>query len=292
MKRIILILPILLLWVACSNSEEKTDAYGYFEVDRTLVSAEASGQIKSLQLEEGQWLKAGESVGQIDSMPLHFKRQQLEIQEDVLKSNFNSIEREMDVIQQQQANVMKDFKRVEKLLKKGAATPKQKDDVEGRLKVLEKQLEAVATKRQSLNNQIKQVQNQLDEINYGIGKTSLINPVEGIVMSKMARLGEMANPGRPLYSIGNAKKINLKAYITGEQLPNIKLGSKAQVITDDGNGGLKTWPAVVSWIAENAEFTPKTIHTRKERVNLVYAIKLQVENDGSLKAGMPGEVKF
>ena len=292
MKRIILILPILLLWVACSNSEEQTDAYGYFEVDRTLVSAEASGQIESLQLEEGQWLKAGESVGQIDSMPLHFKRQQLEIQEDVLKSNFNSIEREMDVIQQQHTNVMKDFNRVEKLLIKGAATPKQKDDVEGRLKVLEKQLEAVASKKQSLNNQIKQVQNQLDEINYGISKTSLINPVEGIVMSKMARLGEMANPGRPLYSIGNTKKINLKAYITGEQLPNIKLGSKAQVITDDGNGGLKTWPAEVSWIAENAEFTPKTIHTRKERVNLVYAIKLQVENDGSLKAGMPGEVKF
>jgi HlyD family secretion protein len=287
----LILLSLVFIW-ACSGEEKLADAYGYFEADRTTISAEASGQIQMFSIEEGMHVIAGQVIGQIDSMPLHYKRMQLESQRSTLKANFAQIQSQMDVVEQQYTNLKKDVQRIESLVKKGAATPKQLDDIKGQFKVLKKQEKSIATQKSALQNQIKQVDSRLDELKYSLQKTTLVNPTDGKVISRLAMQGEIANPGRPLYTVANLSKINLKAYITGNYLPLVKIGDEAKILTDDGKGGLKEWPAQVIWIAEEAEFTPKTIHTREERVNLVYAIKLAVENDGSLKIGMPGEVIF
>jgi HlyD family secretion protein len=287
----LILLSLVFIW-ACSGEEKLADAYGYFEADRTTISAEASGQIQMFSIEEGMHVSAGQVIGQIDSMPLHYKRMQLESQRSTLKANFAQIQSQMDVVEQQYTNLKKDVQRIESLVKKGAATPKQLDDIKGQFKVLKKQEKSIATQKSALQNQIKQVDSRLDELKYSLQKTTLVNPTDGKVISRLAMQGEIANPGRPLYTVANLSKINLKAYITGNYLPLVKIGDEAKILSDDGKGGLREWPAQVIWIAEEAEFTPKTIHTREERVNLVYAIKLAVENDGSLKIGMPGEVIF
>jgi HlyD family secretion protein len=287
----LILLSLVFIW-ACSGEEKLADAYGYFEADRTTISAEASGQIQMFSIEEGMHVIAGQVIGQIDSMPLHYKRMQLESQRSTLKANFAQIQSQMDVVEQQYTNLKKDVQRIESLVKKGAATPKQLDDIKGQFKVLKKQEKSIATQKSALQNQIKQVDSRLDELKYSLQKTTLVNPTDGKVISRLAMQGEIANPGRPLYTVANLSKINLKAYITGNYLPLVKIGDEAKILSDDGKGGLREWPAQVIWIAEEAEFTPKTIHTREERVNLVYAIKLAVENDGSLKIGMPGEVIF
>jgi HlyD family secretion protein len=292
MNKFAFILLTAALLTSCSGKEEMSDAYGNFEVDKTMISAEVAGKLLKFDIEEGDILKAGTVIGQIDTMQLHYKKEQLQANLASLQSGFADIDAQMAVASQHLDNLLVNQKRIHKMFTAGAATQKQMDDIDGQVLLARKQLDAVNTGRQTLSNKIKAVRNQLNELNYTIAKSTVINPVDGTVLTKLTMENEVVAPGKPLYAIGNLSKIKLKVYVDGNMLPKVKLGNKATVLVDDGNGGLRKLSGKIIWISSTAEFTPKTIQTREERVNLVYAVKILVDNDGSLKIGMPGEVNF
>ena len=292
MKRIYIIIALTLFITACSGTEETSDAYGNFEVDKTVISAEAQGKLLSFNLEEGDLLEAGNVVGQIDTLNLYYKKKQLVAQLASLQSNFANIDAQMAVVNQQKENLITNQKRVHHLFKSKAATQQQIDDIDGRVVVAEKQAEAINTQKNSLQNKIDVVDNQIKAIDYALEKSTIVNPVNGRVLTKLTMVNEVVAPGKPLYTIADMSNIKLKVYVSGSTLSKVKLGHEAVVLVDGENGNLKEYKGKVVWISNSAEFTPKTIQTREDRVNLVYAVKIAVDNDGSLKIGMPGEARF
>lgn len=286
-----IILGLSFLMFSCGNQAQKSDAYGNFESDKVTVSAEGNGKILSFNVEEGDLLKKGQEIGLIDTLDLYYKKEQLQAQRSSLKANFQQIDAQVEVQKQQLENIEISKKRVEKLFAKGAATQKQVDDVSGQYDVVNKQITATETQRNALQQQINSIGKQIEQIELAISKCHIISPVDGTVLSKLSMQGEMAGIGKPLFTMADLTSLNLKAYISEDQLSTIKIGQKVSAIIDTPEG-LKTMPGTLIWVSESAEFTPKTIQTRDERVNLVYAIKVKVVNDGSLKIGMPGEVDF
>lgn len=286
-----IILGLSFLMFSCGNQQQKSDAYGNFESDKVTVSAEGNGKILSFNVEEGDLLKKGQEIGLIDTLDLYYKKEQLQAQRSSLQANFQQIDAQVEVQKQQLENIEISKKRVEKLFAKGAATQKQVDDVSGQYDVVNKQITATETQRNALQQQINSIGKQIEQIELAISKCHIISPVDGTVLSKLSMQGEMAGIGKPLFTMADLTSLNLKAYISEDQLSTIKIGQKVSAIIDTPEG-LKTMPGTLIWVSESAEFTPKTIQTRDERVNLVYAIKVKVVNDGSLKIGMPGEVDF
>lgn len=289
-------LSLVLGFSSCKNSDSDYDASGTFETDEVIVSAEAMGKITRFDVQEGQTLVAGQIVGTIDSTQLYLKKLQLEASQKALENSRPDIKKQIAVIEQQISTAKTEKRRVENLLKANAANTKQLDDINAQIAVLEKQLSATKTSLESAsegvtnnNNsieiQIKQIQDQLD-------KCKITSPVSGVVLLKYAEMGELAAAGKAMFKIGNLDQLTLRAYITEDQLSKIKLGQKVKVFTDYGKDGSKTFEGTVNWISDKAEFTPKTIQTRDERANLVYAVKILVKNDGYLKIGMYGDVKF
>jgi HlyD family secretion protein len=292
MKRILVILLSAALLQGCNNSQDVSDAYGNFEADKTLISAEVTGRILQLNIEEGDLLSAGQIVGQIDSLDLHLKKQQMEAQILALKANFEQINAQLEVQQQQLENIEIAKERTENLKKEGAATQKQVDDVQGQYELAKKQLIAINSQRHALTQQINALREQKKQIELNLQKSTLSNPVDGSVLNKYAMTGEMAMVGRALYAVADLSSLKLKAYISGQQLSQIKLGQQVKVLIDAPGGKLESLIGSIVWVSETAEFTPRTIQTREDRVNLVYAFKVKVQNDGRLKIGMPGEVVF
>ncbi len=286
------ILMVLITLVSCNTNQEKADAYGNFEATEVIVSAEANGQILSLSVEEGQSLNAAEVVGLIDTTMLSLNRKLLITQKATVSSQFVNLNAEIDVSKQQLTNTKINEERVRNLYKEGAATKKQLDDVEGAVKLVKKQIAALMTKQQNINDQIEAVDVQIMQIEESLRKCRIVNPVKGTVLVKYSEPGEMAAMGKPLYKIADLKQMKLKAYVTGAQLPNISIGQKVEVIFDKNQKENQKVEGVVSWVSQSAEFTPKTIQTKQERVNLVYAVKISVVNSGAIKIGMPGEVNF
>ena len=292
MKRILVILLSAALLQGCNNSQDVSDAYGNFEADKTLISAEVTGRILQLNIEEGDLLSAGQIVGQIDSLDLHLQKQQMEAQILALKANFEQINAQLEVQQQQLENIEIAKERTENLKKEGAATQKQVDDVQGQYELAKKQLIAINSQRYALTQQINALREQKKQIELNLQKSTLSNPVDGSVLNKYAMTGEMAMVGRALYAVADLSSLKLKAYISGQQLSQIKLGQQVKVLIDAPGGKLESLIGSIVWVSETAEFTPRTIQTREDRVNLVYAFKVKVQNDGRLKIGMPGEVVF
>ncbi|MCK9452420.1 MAG: efflux RND transporter periplasmic adaptor subunit [Bacteroidales bacterium] len=292
MKRILVIILSAALLQGCNNSQGVSDAYGNFEADKTLISAEVTGRILQFNLEEGDLLSAGQIVGQIDSLDLHLKKEQMEAQILALKANFDQINAQLEVQQQQLENIEISRLRTENLKKEGAATQKQMDDVQGQYELAKKQLIAINSQGNALTQQINALREQKKQIELNLQKSTLSNPVDGSVLNKYAMTGEMAMAGRALYAIADLSSLKLKAYISGQQLSQIKLGQQVKVLIDAPGGKLESLSGSIVWISETAEFTPKTIQTREDRINLVYAFKVKVPNDGRLKIGMPGEVVF
>ena len=286
-----IVLGLSFLMFSCGSQEQKSDAYGNFESDKVTVSAEANGKILSFNLEDGDVLKKGQVIGLIDTLDLYYKMEQLQAQKSSLQANFQQIDAQVEVQKQQLENIAISKKRVEKLFAKGAATQTQVDDVSGQYDITKKQITATQSQRNSLQQQINSIGKQIEQIQLAITKCVIISPVDGTVLSKLSMQGEMAGIGKPLFTMADLTSLNLKAYISESQLSSIKIGQKATAKIDTPEG-LKTMQGTLIWISESAEFTPKTIQTRDERVNLVYAIKVKVVNDGSLKIGMPGEVDF
>ncbi len=289
-KRIIFILAVVL--ASCSGSENLSDAYGNFESDDVIVSAEANGKILILNIQEGQKLNKGEVVGFIDSTDLILKKQQLLAQKRAVASKIENIKAQIEVQEQQKKNLLVDKARVEKMLKDGAATQKQLDDINGRIDLVNAQISSINTQNVSVKSEMEVIKTQIAQVEEGIKKCKIINPLNGTVLEKYAEQGEITAFGKPVYKIANLDFLFLKVYVSGDQLPHIKIGQQAEVLIDDTKKENRKLTGVVSWISANAEFTPKIIQTKEERVNMVYAVKIRVKNDGSLKIGMPGEANF
>ncbi|HPE56226.1 MAG TPA: HlyD family efflux transporter periplasmic adaptor subunit [Bacteroidales bacterium] len=287
---ILIILAVVLS--ACSSNEDRSDAYGNFEVDDVIISAEANGKLMMLNIQEGQRLNNGKLVAVIDTTDLVLKRKQLKAQKTASASKLTNINSQIDVQEQQKANLTVDKNRVEKMLKDGAATQKQLDDINGNLDLIDKQISSIKTQKSAILAELDAIDAQVDQVNASIEKCQIINPITGVVLDKYAEPGEITAFGKPIYKIANTDEMYLRVYVSGAQLPNIKLGQEVQVLIDKDTETDQSLPGQVSWISETAEFTPKIIQTKEERVNLVYAVKIKVSNDGRLKIGMPGEVNF
>jgi HlyD family secretion protein len=281
-----------LLMTACNNSGEISDAYGNFEADDVIVSAEVGGKLLNFKIEEGQTIKKDEIVAMTDTLQLYLQKKQMESQIVSITSRKVSIQTQIAVIQQQKANLERDKNRITNMLKDGAATQKQMDDVTGSIDVLEKQEANVKSQLVSLNSEAEVVVTQMAQIEDKLNRCKTVAPISGTVLETYKKEGEMVGQGQSLFKLADLTSLNLRVYVSGDQLPHVKIGQKVTVVIDDTKKTNSSLEGTVSWISSEAEFTPKIIQTKKERVKLVYAVKVKVPNDGTLKIGMPGEIRF
>jgi HlyD family secretion protein len=304
-----LLIPVLGSMLACRD-KFTSDASGVFEAEEIIVSAEQTGKLLQLRLHEGDTLSKNAVIGQIDVSNDLLHKAQIEASIRALSDKTSDagqqvllINRQLEVQQAQLNQQLREKQRLENLIRDKAAPQKQLDDIIAAIDQTQRQIAAtnqqinlyvsntntqnkgVLSEKMPLEKSAEQVQNQID-------KGKIINPVAGTVLSKYAYEGEMTAAGKALYKIADIDTLTLRVYVSGKQLPQLKLGQRVSVLVDDGNGGYRTYNGNLFWIAAKAEFTPKTIQTKDERANLVYAVKIGVPNDGLLKIGMYGEVKF
>lgn len=281
---------------SCGKSNEDYDASGTFESTEVIVSAEGTGKILSFDIQEGQILTANQVVGTIDSTQLYLRKKQMQATQKSLLVRRPDVQKQIAALEQQISTAKTERKRVENLLKANASTQKQLDDMNAQVAVLEKQLvaqkttltttnEGISEDNEALKLQIAQLEDQLQ-------KCQITSPINGTVLVKYAEMGEVAAPGKALFKIADTENMILRVYVTNDQLSQIKIGQKVKLFADSGKDDMKEYSGNVAWISSKAEFTPKTIQTRDERANLVYAVKVNVKNDGLLKIGMYGNVKF
>jgi HlyD family secretion protein len=295
MKLSIITLTTAFFLAACAQDENLYDATGTFEAVETIISAEATGTIQALNIREGQVLKRGAQVGYVDSTQLYLKRKQLQAQIRSVLSRQPNISAQMAALLEELQQAEREQKRVANLLNSDAATQKQLDDATTQVNIVKRKLAAqessLGITTSSLREETLPLQVQIEQTNDLLDKCRIINAVDGTVLSKYAEAFETTSPGKPLYKIADLSTLVLRAYITGNQFSQIKLNQMVTVLVDAADG-YKEYPGTVQWISDKAEFTPKTIQTRDERANLVYAVKIGVKNDGLLKVGMYGEVKL
>ena len=293
MKYLLIIISLSIVLISgCSNEKQKSDAYGNFEAVETVVSSESSGKLYELNVEEGQIIEANKIVGYIDTSQLYLKKLQLSQQKNTTRTKFKNVSAQISVLQEQKRVAIREKERIERLLKDNAATGKQLDDINGSIDVINKQISSIDIQNSTTNEELKGYDVQIKQVMDQLEKCDITNPVKGTVIMKFAEQGEIVNFGKPLYKIADISVMELRVYVSGTQLPEIKIGQKVKVLIDDGKSNFKTLEGEISWISSKAEFTPKIIQTKEERVNLVYAVKVRVNNDGSLKIGMPGEIMF
>jgi HlyD family secretion protein len=296
MKYVTIVLLILSAW-SCKEQEKRADAYGNFEARPIMVSAEAQGKLLFLHASEGQTLRAGTLIGLIDTTPLHLQKRLIDAQIGTLPQKMKSALSEIEVLKSQKANLEREKARTERLVAEKAATTQQLDNILGEIKVLDEKMASIQAQTQITNRSIlaekQPLLAQREIINDQIRRSYLYSPATATVLSKLVEPSEMVSPGIPLLRIANLDTIRLKFYVSGTQLQSLKLGQEIVVLVDDGAAALREVPGQINAIAEQAEFTPKTIQTKEDRVNLVYAVEAKVPNaDGRLKIGMPAEIKF
>jgi len=250
------------------------------------------GKMLSLKVEEGTKIDSGITVGFIDTANTWLKLKQLQAQKSAIQSKVQNVISQINVQEQQKTNLNSEKKRIEKLLKDKAVPEKQLDDINNAIALIDKQIELIKTQNQAVFSELDGMDYQIKQIQDQIRRSYLINPIKGTVLEKYVEQSEMVVPGKAIYKIANLDEIILRAYVSEKQLANAKINQTASVFFDDGKGELKEVNGTISWISSQSEFTPKIIQTRDERQNLVYAIKIKVKNDGSIKIGMPGEMKF
>jgi len=296
MKKTVFAALVALSLISCGVKEQPFDASGTFEAEETIVSAEVTGVIKTLNLEEGKDLKAGEMVGAIDSTQLYLKKKQLEAQIAAVLGKKPDVSTQVAAHREQLKQAVREQQRISSLLTADAATAKQLDDGNAQVAIIKKQIaaeeSALGITSASLNKETVPLNLQIEQVNDQLAKCRIVNETMGTVLVKYAEVNEMAIAGKPLYKISDLSTMILRAYITDTQLSSVKLGQKVEVLVDDVGEKYKSYEGVVEWISDKAEFTPKTIQTKDERTNLVYAVKIRVKNDGYLRIGMYGEIKF
>ena len=299
-----------LLIISCNRSENAFDASGTFEADETIVSSEMPGKILSFNVEEGMQIPKDSIVGSVDATNIDLQQQQVEASINALSEKTANVNPQVELLQNQLAvqqsqldNLVHERTRIENLLKSDAATPKQLDDINSQIDVVKKSMAVtqqqinvkkndIATQNRSILSEAEPLRKRVAQLEDQQQRANIVNPVSGTVITKYAEAGEITSSGKALYKIADLSELNLRAYITGVQLPTIKLGQQVKVMIDQGEKKYKEYTGNIIWISDKAEFTPKTIQTKEERANLVYAIKVKVKNDGYLKIGMYGEVKL
>lgn len=288
MKKIGILLTAI-IFISCNKNNEKADAYGNFEATEITVSSESNGKIEFLNVEEGAQLKKGSLVGLIDTLQLHYNREQLKASIETVQSKSTSVLSQINVLNEQLKTAKIEQTRIQNMYAENAATKRQIDEIDGKVKVIEKQISSVQTQNAPILNEIKSIKVQIEKLDDQIKKSKISNPIDGTVLTKYAEPSEITAFGKPLYKIANLNEMELRVYVTETQLAQIKIGQKVTVAIDADND-TKKYEGNITWISAQAEFTPKVIQTKEERANLVYAVKVAVKNDGSLKIGMPAEV--
>ncbi len=287
---------LLLSMAGCQPDEAVSDAYGNFEATEIMVSAEATGKLVRLNVEEGKEVAAGSALGLVDTSSLFLKKKQLELTKQAIRSKLQNEKVQIDLLLTQKENLEREIKRIDKLFEQGAATAKQRDDLHGELQVINNRIEStksqLSTANRGLLAELAPLEAQIEQVDDQIRKSTISSPVGGTVLSKYAEQGEVVAYGKPLFKVADMRQLILRAYVSAPQLSAIQVGQKVKVFTDMADGNLAESEGTISWISPAAEFTPKVIQTREERVNLVYAIKVVVPNSGTLKIGMPAEIKF
>jgi len=297
-----------LLIIGCNRGESEFDASGTFEADETIVSSEMPGKILSFNVEEGMQIPKDSIVGSVDATNIDLQQQQVEASINALNEKTANANPQIELLQNQLAvqqsqldNLLHERTRIENLLKSDAATPKQLDDINSQIDVVKKSMAVtqqqinvkkndIATQNRSILSEAEPLRKRVAQLEDQQQRANIVNPVSGTVITKYAEAGEITSSGKALYKIADLSELNLRAYVTGVQLPTIKLGQQVKVMIDQGEKKYKEYTGNIIWISDKAEFTPKTIQTKEERANLVYAIKVKVKNDGFLKIGMYGEV--
>ena len=288
MKKIITLL-ILTSLISCNKNNDKADGYGNFEATEVTISAEANGKIEYLKLEEGDILEPKNQVGLIDTTQLHFNKQQLIASKSTVYSKSANVLSQIKVLQEQLKTAQIEKKRIQNMFAENAATKRQVDEIDGKVSVIQEQIKSVQTQNAPIVNEVKSIDVQIEKINDQIQKSKIINPIKGTVLAKYSEPNEVTAFGKPLYKIADISEMTLRVYVSETQLSQIKVGQNVTVKIDTEKE-MKSFPGTIFWIASSAEFTPKIIQTKEERVNLVYAVKVKVRNDGSLKIGMPAEM--
>ena len=296
MKRSFAYPLLVLLAASCVEGNKAYDASGVFESTEVTVSAEGNGKILSLDLQEGDRLEAGQIVGCIDTVQLHLSEVQLEASRRAVGSGRLDISRQIAALERQIGKQRQELDRFTKLEKAGASNRKQVEDIQAQIETLERQLaaqkESLNSSNRNVSGQADALEAQIEQIRDRIRKCVITSPVAGTVLAKYSEAGEFAALGRALFKVADIDNIRLRAYITADQLTSLKLGQQVRVFADQGSSGRKEYAGTLIWISDKAEFTPKSIQTRDERANLVYAVKIAVENDGLIKLGMYGDIKF
>ena len=298
------------LITGCNSNGNEFDASGTFEADETIVSSELPGKILSFNVEEGMHLMKDSIVGALDATSIGLQQEQVEASIGALSQKTSSAAEQVKLLQDQLSvqqtrldNLLHERTRIENLLKADAATGKQLDDINYQINAAKKEMAVtqqqinvqknnVATQNRSILSEADPLRKRIAQLQDQAQRANIVNPVNGTVIAKYAEAGEVTSAGKALYKIADLSELNLRAYVTGVQLPTIKLGQQVKVLIDQGEKSYKEYQGTITWIADKAEFTPKTIQTKEERANLVYAIKVKVKNDGYLKIGMYGEVKL
>jgi HlyD family secretion protein len=291
MKITKIILGILIVtssFISCNNNE-KADGYGNFEATEITISAENNGKLLQFDTAEGAILKKGDFIGYIDTIPLSLKKDQLLISKDIVYSKSKGVLSQISVLKAELKTARISKNRIENLLKENAGTQQQLDAINGKIDVLNQQIRSIEIQNAPVVNELKSIDIQLEQLQDQLKKSNIINPVAGTVLVKYAEPNEIVSFGKPLYKIADLTTMQLRVYVSETQLANIKIGQEVTLKIDDGKT-MKNYAGTISWIASEAEFTPKIIQTKEERVNLVYAVKIDVKNDGSLKIGMPAEM--
>jgi len=278
-----------ILLASCNTGDDKADGYGNFEATETVISAESNGKLLAFNVDEGATLKKGASVGYIDTTQLALKKEQILATKSVVSAKSQGVLSQISVLKAQLKTAHISKKRVENLIKENAGTQKQLDDVNGKIDVLNQQVRSIEIQNSAVINELKSLDAQLKQIEDQITKSEIVNPLEGTVLVKYAEPFEITTFGKPLYKIADLSTMQLRVFVSETQLTSIKIGQKVTVKVDEVEG-IKSYSGNITWIASEAEFTPKIIQTKEERVNLVYAVKIDVKNDDGLKIGMPAEM--
>lgn len=281
-----------LLISSCSQENNSSDAYGNFEASSVSVSPDVSGKLVYLLLEEGEELQEGQLVAIVDTIPYYLNSQELEAQKSAIYSKLKNLDAQVSTLKEQKKSIMIEVRRANELFKDDAVTRQTLDDLNGRIRVLDSQINAVKVQKESVYSEINVINQKINMVRDKTDRCYIENPFHGTVLEKYAEQHEMVIAGKPIYKIADLKIMELRVYVDALQLSKLKLGDEVTVFVDEDRKQNRQLTGTICWIASQAEFTPKIIQTKEERVKLVYAIKIQLENDGLLKIGMPGEVVF
>lgn len=289
----VLFVAVALLAVGCNTGNERADAYGNFEATEVTVSAQQGGQLLRFEVEEGGRVQEDAPVGLVDTTQLALRRREMEAQREASRTRIDQVRSEMDVLGAELEVAETEEARIERLVEDEAATQQQLDGARGRVRVLTRRIQATRTQLRTVQSEIASIDAGIAQVAQQLEDARIVNPIEGVVLTTYAEPHELVAQGAPLYDVADLRSMYLRAYVSGAQLPHIQIGQPVTVLVDRDETENQALDGTVSWIADEAEFTPRTIQTKEERVNLVYAIKVRVPNpDGTLKIGMPGEVVF